>query len=203
MSDSVITFRVSKHNPDLVSKIKVLAHKDGRTLNNYVEKILLQHVRKEIKPLAQVNLKPDLIEEILNIFKKKYQEVYKHPYIEIKKGIDRSAVDKLILIARDGENIEVKNLQKTRDNIIYWLSIFFDKCLTINDPWLRANMSPSIMLSQYNRIMKILSQGNTRALMYYSYTEMCDIVTATKCKTSDFTQIADGPYKGKWIKNEK
>ena len=196
MSDSVITFRVSKHNPDLVSKIKVLAHQDGRTLNNYVEKILLQHANKEIKPSVPADVKPDIIEELLEEFKKKYEKIYKKPYIQVKKGIDRSSINKILTIFKK------QNPTETRDNTIYWFSVFFEKCLTINDQWLRNNMSPAIMLSQYNRIMKILDRRNpqVRQLISYDYPDLCDLVSRTNNMMSDYKIVKKGVHIGKWVK---
>jgi len=40
----LISFRPSKENKNLIPKLAELAKKDNRTLNNYIETILLKHI---------------------------------------------------------------------------------------------------------------------------------------------------------------
>jgi hypothetical protein len=48
-SPSIITFRPSKKNIGLLSELSQLAKNDNRNLNNYIETILLNHVKASKK----------------------------------------------------------------------------------------------------------------------------------------------------------
>lgn len=45
MAHETLTFRPSKKNKKLLSYLKKLAEKENRTLNNYIETILLLHTQ--------------------------------------------------------------------------------------------------------------------------------------------------------------
>lgn len=45
MANETLTFRPSKNNKTLLSNLNKLAEKENRTLNNYIETILLNHIQ--------------------------------------------------------------------------------------------------------------------------------------------------------------
>ena len=45
MANETLTFRPSKKNKNLLSDLNKLAEKENRTLNNYIETILLNHIQ--------------------------------------------------------------------------------------------------------------------------------------------------------------
>jgi hypothetical protein len=53
MRDQVITFRASKKNPELVRQLQDLAEKNNRRLNNYIELVLLDHVKNNISTVPE------------------------------------------------------------------------------------------------------------------------------------------------------
>jgi hypothetical protein len=46
MAHETLTFRPSKKNKNLLSDLNKLAEKENRTLNNYIETVLLKHVQE-------------------------------------------------------------------------------------------------------------------------------------------------------------
>jgi hypothetical protein len=46
MANETVTFRPSKKNKNLLSDLNKLAEKENRTLNNYIETILLLHTQE-------------------------------------------------------------------------------------------------------------------------------------------------------------
>lgn len=46
MANETVTFRPSKDNKNLLSQLAKLAQQDNRTLNNYIETILLRHLKE-------------------------------------------------------------------------------------------------------------------------------------------------------------
>ena len=46
MANETLTFRPSKKNKNLLSDLNKLAEKENRTLNNYIETILLLHTQE-------------------------------------------------------------------------------------------------------------------------------------------------------------
>lgn len=49
MAYETLTFRPSKKNKNLLSDLNKLAEKENRTLNNYIETILLLHTQERRK----------------------------------------------------------------------------------------------------------------------------------------------------------
>jgi hypothetical protein len=63
MRDQVITFRASKKNPELVRQLQDLAEKNNRRLNNYIEPVLMEHVRtKAASFTGHYNEKPKVLQ---------------------------------------------------------------------------------------------------------------------------------------------
>ena len=49
MGDEIISFRPSARQADLIKELKKLADKDKRSLNNYIEMVLANHVEQAKK----------------------------------------------------------------------------------------------------------------------------------------------------------
>lgn len=47
----------------------------------------------------------------------------------------------------------------TDDSIVTELRSYFTKCVNIDDPWLKTNMSPSLIVSKFNEINKRIKNG--------------------------------------------
>ncbi len=77
-------------------------------------------------------------------------------YIVVSRGKERGAAGKLVNIFKkifpDAGTREL--LDQLRD--------YFARCVTIEDPWLRDNMSLSIIISKFNEINKILKNGRSK-----------------------------------------
>lgn len=46
MDNKTVTFRPSKENPQLLAQLAKLAKQDNRTLNNFIETILLRYLQE-------------------------------------------------------------------------------------------------------------------------------------------------------------
>jgi len=46
MANETVTFRPSKENPQLLAQLAKLAKQDNRTLNNFIETILLRYLQE-------------------------------------------------------------------------------------------------------------------------------------------------------------
>jgi hypothetical protein len=46
MANETLTFRPSKENKNLLTQLAELAQQDNRTLNNYIETVLLSHLKE-------------------------------------------------------------------------------------------------------------------------------------------------------------
>lgn len=92
----------------------------------------------------------DFIDQIINIFVQEHGD-----YEIINKGKERAAAGKLINIFKN------KYPDANTEEILNGMKIYFQKCLNIDDPWLRDNMSIPIIISKFNEINKILKHGKS------------------------------------------
>jgi 5-methylcytosine-specific restriction endonuclease McrA len=99
------------------------------------------------KPVKKINL----IQSVINAF------VEEHGSYEIlSPGKERKMAEKII------SEYRIKHPDQKFDEIITGLRAYFKKCLAIDQPWLRTNMSLGVIVSQYNTINKILSEKENK-----------------------------------------
>lgn len=101
------------------------------------------------KPQAKV---PDFIDQVVDEF----VAASRGEYIVVSRAKERGAAGKLINIFK-----KIFPDAGTKE-ILYQLRAYFDKCVTIEDPWLRDNMSLSIIISKFNEINRILKNGRSK-----------------------------------------
>lgn len=77
-------------------------------------------------------------------------------YEVLNRGKEREAAAKLL------NKYKQKNPGANTEIAIKDLRHYFDRCLTINDDWLRTNMSLPIIISKFNQINKILNNGGIK-----------------------------------------
>lgn len=95
------------------------------------------------------------VDEILNEFIEAYS-VTGNDYEILNKGKERAAIGKLLKLYKD------KWPDKTSDETKIGLRVYFDAVVQISDNWLSQNMSPSIIISKFNEINKILKDGTNK-----------------------------------------
>lgn len=105
------------------------------------------------KPKKEPQVKTrDFIDQVVDEF----IEATGGEYLIINRGKERGAAGKLVNIFKkifpDAGTREL--LDQLRD--------YFARCVTIEDPWLRDNMSLSIIISKFNEINKILKNGRSK-----------------------------------------
>lgn len=114
--------------------------------------------KKSKKETGQTSL-PDTKKDYLDSLLIEFQEAYKITGIEyeiLNPGKEKEAMGKLATLYKK------KYPDAKTEEALFGMRAFFDRCMQINDPWLKDNMSPSIIISKFNEINKILRNGNQR-----------------------------------------
>jgi hypothetical protein len=93
----------------------------------------------------------DFIDRILNIFSSEYEG-----YVILNRDKERKAIGVLLKYYKKSfpDSTSAETLQDLRD--------FFKVCINIKDNWLRTHMSPSIIVSKFNEINKIVNNGTPK-----------------------------------------
>ena len=106
------------------------------------------NVKEEYK---EANKSPDFIDQILDCF------IQEHGSYEVmNKGKERAAIGKIL--AKYKQKYPAASSEET----LHGLREYFRLCVNIPDIWLMNNMSPSIMVSKFNEINKILRNGTNK-----------------------------------------
>lgn len=93
----------------------------------------------------------EFIDSIIDLF------VRAHGSYEILNiGKERAAAGRILRLYKE------KNPATTTEETIAAMRHYFDLCVNINDPWLKTNMSLSIIVSKFNEINNILRNGGTK-----------------------------------------
>lgn len=144
-----LTFRPSNDNLDLIDKLLELADKDNRDINNYIELLFLQHINSKKAVLKAPEPKGiDIVDKVLTEFLKAYYEVFTQTYFISNIGKERKSIGGLIKL--------YKKDNATDNTMCADFHKFFKSAMKLNDTWLHDNMSPSIIYSQFNKIVKLL-----------------------------------------------
>jgi len=126
---------------------------DSENVTSYVPVSNLPKVKeskvKESKGIKEeANKSPDFIDKILDIF------IEEHGSYEIMaKGKERTAIGIIL------KKYKSKYPEATSEETIKGLREYFKICINVPDVWLMNNMSPSIIVSKFNEINKILKNG--------------------------------------------
>ena len=113
---------------------------------------------KERKPLAAARgASPDYLDDLLEIFCEEYESARGMEYQVVHRGKERTALGKL-------QGIYAKEQRKRGREPSTAIArndfrSYFRAALRIQDAWLHANMSPSILASKHNEIRAILHSG--------------------------------------------
>jgi len=94
---------------------------------------------------------PDFIDRVLHVFSEEYGG-----YRILNRGKERKAIGTILTHYK-------KEFPETNsEEALHNLRLFFHQCVNINDPWLYNNMSPSIIASKFNEIVKVLTNEKTK-----------------------------------------
>jgi uncharacterized protein YdaU (DUF1376 family) len=119
-----------------------------------IEPEIIKEEFEEKKP--QKEEKRDFIDSVILVFQEAYEETNEVRYEITNKGKERSATGKLIKIFK-----ERYPDSKTEDTLES-MRTYFNACVSIDDNWLRKNMSLPIILDKFNQINNILRNGNKK-----------------------------------------
>jgi hypothetical protein len=98
--------------------------------------------------------KYEYIDKIIEKFQESYFLFHGFEYEIMTVGKERNMAGKILSLYR--KKYPDSNSEETLEG----LKKYFDLCISINDSWLRQNMSLSIIVSKFNQINNILRNGN-------------------------------------------
>jgi hypothetical protein len=98
-------------------------------------------------------IRGDFIDEIIEAFSEEYREINQVDYVLTNKGKERSSAGKLLNIYKE------KYPDQGTEEALEGLRNYFRACVSINDDWLRQNMSLPILLNKFNEINNKLRNG--------------------------------------------
>jgi len=116
------------------------------TTKEYKKEKKEKNIRKE-----EANKSPDFIDSIVNCFVEEHGN-----YEVIIPGKEREMAGKILKIYK--KRFPDANSEET----LMALRDYFKSCINIQDAWLKNNMSLSIIVSKFNEINKILSNGTNK-----------------------------------------
>lgn len=102
-------------------------------------------------------VKPDFIDQLFEVFCQEYEDVYGYPFKTLTKEKERKAIGKLLVKYK--QNNRGADSQQTLNG----MRAGFRNCMRVNNGWIQENMSPTIIVSKYDVILKILRNGNKSA----------------------------------------
>jgi len=118
------------------------------------DKIREEKEEKKLPPKSADKEKtdyPDFIDKVLHVFSEEYGG-----YRILNRGKERKAIGTILTHYK-------KEFPETNsEEALHNLRLFFHQCVNINDPWLYNNMSPSIIASKFNEIVKVLTNEKTK-----------------------------------------
>lgn len=160
------------------------SQKDMENVTSYVPKCNRPKVNKSKVNKSKVSsIIPDtgnendkqlnFLDQILQAFKNEYFAAFGIEYIITNKGKENAAISKLLKMAKE------KNPQATSDEMLNSFISYFRRCMAIEDQWIRDHVSPTIILSKFNEINKIIKHGkSTSRNAAISFSEIEAIVDA-------------------------
>jgi len=98
----------------------------------------------------------DFINQIIQTFGNEFTAINDLDYVVTNSGKERSAASKILKLHKE------KNPQMDSAQTLESLRTYFKACVTINDEWLRSNMSLPIIVSKFNEINNKLKNGSKR-----------------------------------------
>jgi len=103
-------------------------------------------------------IRGDFIGKIIDVFAEEYEFINQIQYAQMTKGKERAAAGKILKLHKN------KNPNMTSDETLESLKLYFKRCVSIQDDWLRTNMSLSIIVSKFNEINNKLKNGSKRTV---------------------------------------
>ena len=127
----------------------MIYHMNKHMSSHMVNENINENINRDIS-------KNDIIDLIVLEFKKAYEKSSGLEYELTAPGKERSMAGKILRLYKN-KNPDADSGQTVDD-----LRKYFDMCVAIDDSWLQENMSLAIIVSQFNKINKILRHGKQR-----------------------------------------
>ncbi len=118
--------------------------------------------RKENKSREKVkSISPDgdYLDQILALFLHEYESEHGKPYLIVNRGKERRAVG-VLLRAHRAEIKASGTSPPDSDETKRQFQALFRAAVRVNDPWLHNNMSPTILASKINEILRKIENGS-------------------------------------------
>lgn len=117
-------------------------------------KLITNNFNDVEKFILNLSTKSDYINDVINCFAKKFEEIRGISYEIMNKGKERGCAAKIL------KKYKTKYPDKNSEDTIKGLGCYFEQCLMIDDNWLNTNMSIPIIVNKFNEINNILKNGN-------------------------------------------
>lgn len=104
---------------------------------------------------SKISNSNDYLSKLEAVFAGKYKEARGYEYESVTSGKDRQALGKL------AKQYKEKHPTHSTEQAIIGLSDFFAKCMSIEDKFIRENMSPMTIVNQMPKINSILKNNGT------------------------------------------
>jgi hypothetical protein len=122
-------------------------------VNDNVNVSVNDNVKEEKKSkISAKKAEIDFIDQIIKLFIDAHGD-----YIIINNGEERKMAAKILSIYKN------KYPDANSEETLAALKNYFYSCVNISDPWLKTNMSLSIIVSKFNQINKILKNGTNKS----------------------------------------
>jgi hypothetical protein len=138
--------RRSKQTKQLLKKRSKTKQNEAVNVNVTVNDNVNEDIKASAKK-AEVNF----IDQIVQLFVEAHGD-----YLIVNNGEERKMAAKILGIYKN------KYPEATSEETLVSLKNYFNSCVNISDPWLKTNMSLSIIVSKFNQISKILKNGNSK-----------------------------------------
>ena len=154
----------TEQNPSVKSRLS-LSYNDmdseqlsELTPNNFRTNKKEKNIKKVKNPLTGIT--ENLTQNLLDVFIEEHLEVKGYPYSLIDKENESKFIEKLLA------HYKSENGNFSNESCMTDFRTFFKGCLQINDKWLKENMNPRTIVSQFNRIKNIVGKLDQRATAY-------------------------------------
>lgn len=168
-------FKLCERSKNQYSATVIAIVKNTKAQSKALSKATQKHSQKHSNSIAVINKpitkepitieqgetsspeKIDFIDKIVLEFKDAYEKANNIPYEIISLGKERGLAGKILKLYKN------KNPPANSEQTLQDLRRYFDMCVTIDDNFLQENMSLGIIVSQFNKINKILRDGRNRS----------------------------------------
>lgn len=111
-----------------------------------------QEKEKKDPPVAPDPPEKDFIDQVVELYQRRYKVARNRPYSILTRGKERDAAGRLL------KHLKILYPNARSDDMLVILSEFFDQCLAITEEWFFKNMTIPIIASKFNEINAYINE---------------------------------------------